>query len=191
MKNNKLTTTMMMTSSMMPILYQSSAGAKLYILLKVGTNSNQLGKLDFLPLFFLFGRGGTYIVHTNRYYCFEIVLWVMESSTLNMQMIMPRKTFRASIKRSTSSRLHSKIVILTFYITTHHWRILRSFFAVTSEGSIRMEENEELWVIETDQGDGWTRVRRIKPSSLDPMPEGFVPTSYIDTLELFSVPQSV
>ena len=54
-----------------------------------------------------------------------------------------------------------------------------------------MEENEELWVIETDQGDGWTRVRRIKPSSLDPMPEGFVPTSYIETLELFSVPQSV
>lgn len=64
-------------------------------------------------------------------------------------------------------------------------------FEVTSEGSIRMEENEELWVIETDQGDGWTRVRRIKPSSLDPMPEGFVPTSYIETLELFSVPQSV
>ena len=64
-------------------------------------------------------------------------------------------------------------------------------FSVTSEGSIRMEENEELWVIETDQGDGWTRVRRIKPSSLDPMPEGFVPTSYIETLELFSVPQSV
>ena len=90
MKNNKLTTTMMMTSSMMPILYQSSAGAKLYILLKVGTNFNQLGKLDFL---------GTYIVHTTRYYCFEIVLWVMESSTLNMQMIIPRKTFSASIKR--------------------------------------------------------------------------------------------
>ena len=65
------------------------------------------------------------------------------------------------------------------------------FFSVTSEGSIRMDENEELWVIETDQGDGWTRVRRIKPSSLDPMPEGFVPTSYIETLELFSVPQSV
>ena len=54
-----------------------------------------------------------------------------------------------------------------------------------------MDENEELWVIETDQGDGWTRVRRIKPSSLHPMPEGFVPTSYIETLELFSVPQSV
>ena len=54
-----------------------------------------------------------------------------------------------------------------------------------------MEENEELWVIETDQGDGWTRVRRIKPSSLDPLPEGCVPASYIETLELFSVPQSV
>ena len=61
-------------------------------------------------------------------------------------------------------------------------------FSVTSEGSIRMEENEELWVIESDQGDGWTRVRRIKPSTIDPMPEGFVPTSYIETTELFAVP---
>ena len=59
---------------------------------------------------------------------------------------------------------------------------------MTSEGSIRMEENEELWVIESDQGDGWTRVRRIKPSTIDPMPEGFVPTSYIETTELFAVP---
>merc|ERR1711899_201985 len=61
-------------------------------------------------------------------------------------------------------------------------------FEVTSEGSIRMEENEELWVIESDQGNGWTRVRRIKPSTIDPMPEGFVPTSYIETTELFAVP---
>jgi len=64
-------------------------------------------------------------------------------------------------------------------------------FEVTSEGSIRMDENEELWVIETDQGDGWTRVRRIKPSAIDPMPEGFVPTSYIETTELFAVPHPV
>lgn len=64
-------------------------------------------------------------------------------------------------------------------------------FEVTSEGSIRMDENEELWVIETDQGDGWTRVRRIKPSTIDPMPEGFVPTSYIETTELFAVPHPV
>ena len=65
---------------------------------------------------------------------------------------------------------------------------LKYLFSVTSEGSIRMEENEELWVIESDQGDGWTRVRRIKPSTIDPMPEGFVPTSYIETTELFAVP---
>lgn len=64
-------------------------------------------------------------------------------------------------------------------------------FEVTSEGSIRMEENEELWLIESDQGDGWTRVRRIKPSPVDPMPEGFVPTSYIETTELFAVPHPV
>jgi hypothetical protein len=64
-------------------------------------------------------------------------------------------------------------------------------FEVTSEGSIRMEENEDLWLIESDQGDGWTRVRRIKPSPMDPMPEGFVPTSYIETTELFAVPHPV
>lgn len=36
-----------------------------------------------------------------------------------------------------------------------------------------MEENEEMNVLEQDQGDGWTRVRKK-----DEM-EGFVPTSYI------------
>ena len=54
-----------------------------------------------------------------------------------------------------------------------------------------MEEGEDMWLIETDQGDGWTRVRRRHPSHLDPMPEGFVPTSYIDTTEMFPVPQPV
>jgi len=62
-------------------------------------------------------------------------------------------------------------------------------FEVTSEGSIRMEEGEDLWIIETDQGDGWTRVRRTNISTLDPMPEGFVPSSYIETIELFSTPR--
>ena len=37
-----------------------------------------------------------------------------------------------------------------------------------------MGEGEELVVVELDQGDGWTRVRRI-----DNTEEGFVPTSYI------------
>lgn len=64
-------------------------------------------------------------------------------------------------------------------------------FQASSEGSIALEENEELWLIETDQGDGWTRVRRLNPSHLDPMPEGFVPTSYIDTTEMFQQPQPV
>ena len=52
-------------------------------------------------------------------------------------------------------------------------------FLVTSEGSIRMEEGEELWLIENDQGDGWTRVRRVDANPTDPMPEGFVPSSYM------------
>ena len=64
-------------------------------------------------------------------------------------------------------------------------------FSASSEGSIPLEEGEELWLIETDQGDGWTRVRRLHPAHLDPMPEGFVPTSYIDTTEMFEQPQPV
>ncbi|KAK3857146.1 hypothetical protein Pcinc_036584, partial [Petrolisthes cinctipes] len=48
-------------------------------------------------------------------------------------------------------------------------------FDGTSEGSMNMTEGEELNVIEIDQGDGWTRVRRV--SSFE---EGFVPTSYIE-----------
>ena len=38
-----------------------------------------------------------------------------------------------------------------------------------------MIEGEDLQVIELDQGDGWTRVRRG-----DQTEEGFVPTSYIE-----------
>lgn len=64
-------------------------------------------------------------------------------------------------------------------------------FEAASEGSIPLEEGEDLWLIEKDQGDGWTRVRRLNVSSLDPMPEGFVPTSYIETTELFDQPQPV
>ena len=46
--------------------------------------------------------------------------------------------------------------------------------AAQSEGSIPLHEGEELFVIEVDQGDGWTRVRRNSGFE-----EGFVPTSYI------------
>ncbi|XP_052790717.1 cdc42-interacting protein 4 homolog isoform X2 [Mya arenaria] len=42
-----------------------------------------------------------------------------------------------------------------------------------NEGSVSMTENEEMSVLEQDQGDGWTRVRRSNNE------EGFVPTSYI------------
>ncbi|EEB15230.1 Proline-serine-threonine phosphatase-interacting protein, putative, partial [Pediculus humanus corporis] len=47
-------------------------------------------------------------------------------------------------------------------------------FEATSEGSIPMYDGEELYLIEVDQGDGWTRVRRMNDYE-----EGFVPTSYI------------
>ncbi|XP_055620888.1 formin-binding protein 1-like isoform X7 [Toxorhynchites rutilus septentrionalis] len=52
-------------------------------------------------------------------------------------------------------------------------------FDATSEGSIPMSEGEELLVIELDQGDGWTRVRRL--SGPNGWEEGFVPTSYIES----------
>ena len=61
-------------------------------------------------------------------------------------------------------------------------------FTATSEGSIPMEEGEDLWLIENDQGDGWTRVRRTNMLASDPMPEGFVPSSYIEVTEMFSTP---
>lgn len=51
---------------------------------------------------------------------------------------------------------------------------VRCFFLAQSEGSIPLYEGEELFVIEIDQGDGWTRVRRNSGYE-----EGFVPTSYI------------
>ncbi|KAL3208344.1 hypothetical protein MRX96_039229 [Rhipicephalus microplus] len=47
-------------------------------------------------------------------------------------------------------------------------------FDAQSEGSIPMEEGEEFLVVEVDQGDGWTRVRR------ENLEEGFVPTSYLE-----------
>lgn len=56
-------------------------------------------------------------------------------------------------------------------------RALYAFDAVPGEasndGSVSMVENEEMLVLEQDQGDGWTRVRKADNS------EGFVPTSYI------------
>jgi len=47
-------------------------------------------------------------------------------------------------------------------------------FDASSEGSIPMAEGEQLLVIELDQGDGWTRVRR--ETGLE---EGFVPSAYL------------
>ncbi|KAK9884923.1 hypothetical protein WA026_009160 [Henosepilachna vigintioctopunctata] len=53
-------------------------------------------------------------------------------------------------------------------------------FEATSEGSIPMSQDEELHLIEMDQGDGWTRVRRMNAE----FEEGFVPTTYIETILL-------
>lgn len=47
-------------------------------------------------------------------------------------------------------------------------------FDGAQEGTIRMEANEKLWLIEKDEGDGWTRVRKENNST-----DGFVPSSYL------------
>ncbi|KAK0403782.1 hypothetical protein QR680_017119 [Steinernema hermaphroditum] len=44
-----------------------------------------------------------------------------------------------------------------------------------SDGTIVMNEGEEMLLLERDEGDGWTRVRTIATKR-----EGFVPTSYLD-----------
>lgn len=53
-------------------------------------------------------------------------------------------------------------------------------FEGQDEGSIKMAEGEDFEVVELDQGDGWTRVRRL--DSEKNYEEGFVPTSYIQTV---------
>jgi hypothetical protein len=54
-------------------------------------------------------------------------------------------------------------------------KIIMLFTVVSApnEGSIEMKEGEEFTVLEKDQGDGWTRVKRSSGEV------GFVPTSYI------------
>lgn len=46
--------------------------------------------------------------------------------------------------------------------------------AAPSEGSIPMKAGDDFFILESDQGDGWTRVRRKANGE-----EGFVPTTYI------------
>ncbi|OQR69186.1 formin-binding protein 1-like [Tropilaelaps mercedesae] len=47
-------------------------------------------------------------------------------------------------------------------------------FEAENEGAISMNENDEMYIVELDQGDGWTRVRMQRDSE-----EGFVPSSYL------------
>ncbi|KAM3966832.1 formin-binding protein 1-like Cip4 isoform 2-T2 [Aphomia sociella] len=53
---------------------------------------------------------------------------------------------------------------------------LYAFEANGTGSTMRMECGEQLLVLETDAGDGWTRVRRRRTRE-----EGFVPTTYIAT----------
>ena len=47
---------------------------------------------------------------------------------------------------------------------------------------ISMAAGEEFIVIENDQ-DGWTKVRRVDRRYFDDVGEGFVPTSFIQSLQ--------
>ncbi|KAG6447562.1 hypothetical protein O3G_MSEX005045 [Manduca sexta] len=55
-------------------------------------------------------------------------------------------------------------------------KALYAFEGIGSGSTMRMECGERLLVLETDAGDGWTRVRRHHTRE-----EGFVPTTYIAT----------
>ncbi|XP_072936257.1 formin-binding protein 1-like isoform X2 [Epargyreus clarus] len=57
-----------------------------------------------------------------------------------------------------------------------HCKALYAFEANGTGSTMRMECGERLLVLETDAGDGWTRVRRQATRE-----EGFVPTTYIAT----------
>lgn len=64
-----------------------------------------------------------------------------------------------------------------FYPVIGTCRALYPFDATNAvnDGSVAIVENEEMFVLEMDQGDGWTRVRKNDQEQS----EGFVPTSYI------------
>lgn len=51
-----------------------------------------------------------------------------------------------------------------------------TLLSAQSEGAIPMYEGEEFDIVELDQGDGWTRVRRENQE------DGFVPTSYLECI---------
>jgi hypothetical protein len=62
-------------------------------------------------------------------------------------------------------------------VTCRLWFVFKVDFmccvsAAPSEGSIPMKAGDEFFILESDQGDGWTRVRRRANGE-----EGFVPTS--------------
>ncbi|KOB77109.1 Formin-binding protein 1-like protein, partial [Operophtera brumata] len=63
-------------------------------------------------------------------------------------------------------------------------KALYAFEGIGSGSTMRMESGERLLVLETDAGDGWTRVRRHHTRE-----EGFVPTTYIATT-LYADPQN-
>lgn len=77
---------------------------------------------------------------------------------------------------SAKHYIHSK-VLAPPAPNRHLFSSAFSLILATSEGSIPMAQDEELHLIEEDQGDGWTRVRRMHGE----FEEGFVPTSYIET----------
>lgn len=53
--------------------------------------------------------------------------------------------------------------------------VLYAYDGSSGEATMRVNEGDEMLLIERDEGDGWTRVRCLNSDQ-----EGFVPTSYLD-----------
>ena len=106
---------------------------------------------------------------------------------MDYSLEMSKRKHSSSVHFSIDSKHHSLDYFFSpqklnfFKISTSKLVKLKSVTSVcisaTSEGSMSMTEGEKLKLIELDQGDGWTRVRKMNDYE-----EGFVPTTYIQVV---------
>lgn len=73
--------------------------------------------------------------------------------------------------------MHRPILVRWYVNDSFVAFLIESFFshAGGSDGTAKMADGEEMLLVERDEGDGWTRVRKMNSSI-----EGFVPTSYLE-----------
>ncbi|KAK7889836.1 hypothetical protein WMY93_025396 [Mugilogobius chulae] len=86
-----------------------------------------------------------------------------------LRPLLPRHTATLTSLTTSLTRRPSAVI--------GHCKALYSYDG-QDEGTLVMAEDEVLYIIEQDKGDGWTRVRKQNGD------EGYVPTTYVDiTLE--------